>query len=438
MAPASVYGGSCASVAMAALKARQVAQRVAPVLAAVRAKTALANYGLRLSIDGVSEAEEGDPRKDPLSRPVAPGMPRTWRQHYTELLARLWVERWTVSNAILFRKDREFTVPPMLLPVEQVSWELFLGREVLVYNLPQTYHSGQFAELFPELIARLKTNRRLQLNPAQGEHWHVWRAVGLQDTTLDLPELLCVFFEAAQWENMARGESLLSEACRSPLLMHLLGYEITGGSNAGLNFNHAKPEDVEAIKNLRIPTSSRDKMSEHARNFDYDHKWIYPPKELFDGDRWQGVRQRLADWAGPVGTALFLDQANTTTMPVLMRLAHAEMEQERSQIKDPAERFLGAALPQQASLRIHWGHRCFLDARIWAEMLRVGLAAGPISPQTYNEETGHDDDREMQRKTADLNRRPARLPLFDAAHGDQPGVVADSGGRPPGTPDPTE
>jgi hypothetical protein len=64
-------------------------------------------------------------------------------------------------------------------------------------------------------------------------------------------------------------------------------------------------------------------------------------------------------------------------------------------------------------------------------MLRTGLAGGPLSQETYCEETGHDVVLERARKATEATLDKKILePAFDAAHG-----TPERAGRKLGSPD---
>ena len=116
-----------------------------------------------------------------------------------------------------------------------------------------------------------------------------------------------------------------------------------------------------------------------------------------------------------------------------MSMFKAEIEDDRALIFPWLAEIIGEAW-DLAGVKVTANSKCFQDARVWSEMLKFGIQQGPISLQTFNEETGRDDEEETRRKKAELGQKDTRLPLFDAAHGKRP--AAETGGRPVGTADP--
>lgn len=410
-----------------------------------RLRVSLANYGLRLRLEasGSRSGRAGATGATALLDEPVPvatlGVAPTWRQYLARFIRQVWRERWTLSNAVMFAGTGEnggVKVPPITLAPEFCTYQRALGMESLIYTSPRVTEVSLLRQL-EQLPERLRKSR-ITVSPDDGEIAVVWRALDENTASFDLPEMRQVFLEASEAEAMSVGEHLIAGGCRTPTHLHLLGYEIKSGPLAGMNHNHARKERTSKLVAERTDPANLNKLRESVRNFDYKDQWVYPPSDLFDVRRWDAVRLRLAEWAGPLGVALLLSARNQATAPSLMRLLQAEMEAERQALKDLLEPFLQAATGVR--VRIHWGLRCFQDARVWSELLKNGLSAGPIGQQTYNEECGRDDDFELERKQTERKQVKDRLPLFDAAHGDLPAAGSRKpgkpNGRPPGTQDP--
>ncbi|MHB9007638.1 MAG: hypothetical protein ACYDC1_11970 [Limisphaerales bacterium] len=380
---------------------------------------AFANFGLRFK--GVTEGRPA--RAGRTAGGVAkPDPGRELRQ----FIRQAWFEFFTTDNLVAAWASFTRQVP-MVLPPEKCEFVDALGQQSLKYRPEVNVATVTDAAL----KARLATGM-LEIGAVPKEGFRVVRRTGLAGSGFVAPRLFRVFGESTEWENLAYGEKGLSRFCRSALRQHVVGYEIKSGPLAGQPIHHLKPSYAKSIQAKLNTPGARDFTS----NFDHTIKFVYPEAAHWDKRRWEALYDRLAWWAGPLGM-LLQGTRNQTNLPVLMRALQVEIQDLRENLMRP---FIEDVAMQSfgVDVRVTWSTQCFQDTRIWAEMLKFGVQSGPVSPQTFNEETGRDDEMELERKTEAHGQASIRMPVFDAAHGTEPARASKTktSGRPAGTADP--
>jgi hypothetical protein len=336
----------------------------------------------------------------------------------------VWRDRYVFNNVVAMWVDGDTTVP-LLLPPYRCEYSDPLGREMLRYE--PGWKSFELTLLKDSGLAdRVRRGGgKITLDPALGEQFKVlkWQRVGLG---FGRPSLITETRALNQCESMEVGDSGLAFWCRTPVRHHLIGHEIRTGQFAGQPRHFMRRERAEAVK---AELNGRTGPVEMATNFDHKIAFEYPEPNLFDTRKWLSIRDRLAWWAGSIG--LIMAGAPLMSVSSLMRIFQQEVTQDRMRVEPFIEATLSATAPGPVVVRS--SNQCFQDSRVWSELLKYGVQQGPISLQTFLEETGRDDTTEVERKKAETKQREVRMPLYSGAHGKVP--MAD-GGRPTGVPDP--
>lgn len=246
------------------------------------------------------------------------------------------------------------------------------------------------------------------------------------------PRLKALFTVLDTVRSLEIGESVLAHGGRHVLKQHKLGYEPTGSST--VSQTHAKKGDITAV---RTAVEGKSGLQEMVENFDHKVEFATIDPKFFTEEKWRGVRQAIADWGGPLAQMFLAGTTDGREAPMMAELLLAEAHAERSRMAGALAPVLGQFAP--VPVRFAWSDACFVDFRLRFETLLKGVQAGAVSLPTLHEALGLDTARERERMKAMHEEKGVWRPVFDAAHGDDPGGAGGAGGgggRPVGAPDP--
>jgi hypothetical protein len=339
-----------------------------------------------------------------------------WARRYVE---DLWRDRLIYDNAITLWTDQ---IKPTTLPIERCEYTDALGIERLKFYSP--WRVQDFGE--NGTLAKRFATGTVEIEPSAGEHYRVLKTARV-GAGLGRPSLYTVFRCLSEAESLEVGESLLAFCTRTVIRQHQLGHEIKAGPKAGQGIWFINKTREDAIKKF---FQGRVGFAEAASNFDHKILYVTPDPKLFVGAKWETVLNRLVWWGGPIGFMLLNRGINPFLMPLLRQQALTE----RSRIAQHVEQVFRDKFGVE-DLTLQWSNRCFADPRVGADLLKTGLASGPISQTSFVEEACLDPDEEKERKRKEAAEDPKlHLPIYDKDHGQKP--AQNLTGRPPGTPDP--
>jgi hypothetical protein len=345
----------------------------------------------------------------------------------TNFIHDVWREWFTLDNVVAFWWDEagyRAANPVRTLPPERCDYSDAMGIETLKFQ--HGLSTAQVAMLPENLKTRYRSSI-ITLNEEHGEHFRVMK----RERTgygFGMPRMRGIFRALAQYESMEVGENLVALASRLVVRRHKIGHEIRTGPRAGLATHFYKKPTAAAIKKFY---EGRVGLVDVVTNFDQTQKleWIDPV--IYDSKKWDTVTQRILKWGGPVAVMLHA----TGVTPFLMPLWKTEALAERETVARFVEGIINNVFAPPEPVRLHWGNRCFSESRVAMDLLKFGVTQGAVSLRTFNEEAGQDHEEELERKQEELQHRDVLVPLWDAAHGSDPGK---DGGRPPGASDPVE
>lgn len=351
---------------------------------------------------------------------------KRWLLHY---IGRLWESRLVYSGAITFwRMENDLLVPPFTLRLEQCEYSDAMGLEKLKFtpnwsvgDLDVKDRKGAVL-LDPQAKRRYSTT--FDVDEAAGEFFSVLKEGDIGDG-LDWPEMHRAFRMLNEVESLDVGHSLLAFLSRSPIRQHQVGHEIKNGQHAGSPKHFLKEPLKRAIMQF---FKGKVGFMEVVTNFDQKILYVYPDPKLMDPKKFESVINRLMWFAGPVGFMMLARGVAPYLLPML--------KQQAIEIRKLVAAHIEHVLSEAWKLEVEvvWSNRCFSDPRIALELMKVGLAAGPISQTSFVEEAGLEPVEELERKKEELKDKTPRLPLYDKDHGQQPGAAP---GRKPGSPSPT-
>ena len=318
---------------------------------------------------------------------------------------------------------------PITLRPERCHFNNFMGLAKLRYEFALT--SEQVNDLVdPVLRARYGNTAGLkEIDEKHGEFFRVLTQ-GLVGEGLGFPSMQVVFPALRQWQAMSAGDEMLGEECRVLIKQHRLGHEIRTGAHAGSPIHFIRKARVDDLA-----TNLKNKVGkiELPTNFDHEIVYTYLDGKFFDETRYDGMERRLLWWSSPIGQMI---GTKGGVAPFLLTILKSQVLEARRLVADHICEVIDTALRPPGGLKVEWSNDVFEDPRLVGELLRVGLAAGPVSQRTFREAAGLDDERERAYKAAEAKQPDEeKLPIFDASHGMRPGEVDKPSGKGKNKPD---
>lgn len=397
----------------------------------------LYNYGFHLA---VGPLPPGGGQKEQLAHDKKNAVVQAWyeanKAPVMKFLRDAWGEWFVQDNAIAVWAKK---CPPVIYPVEHVTYQDDFGIEQL------SFAHG----LSPEKIASLPgLTKETRKGLANGESLTLMKQGKL--ATNDLfqfetikrtrvgvglawPQVRTLFNSVCTWESLELADWQLADALRTVYEMHKIGHEIKNGPRAGFADHFLKTKRNAAIqKVIKTNKSVLATVKKLVVNFDHAIEYPRPDPKHFGPDRYEAPLERMMYWAMPIAQMLFAKQVNPWHGQFLKAKAHTE----RNYVGPFVETVLKNCLGAPEGTTCVWSDDIFIDPRLLLDTLKTGLAAGPLSQETFLEKTGHSPAKERGRKAGE-NELPEHMvkPAFDAAHGDQQDqrdAGSNGAGRPAG------
>ena len=372
------------------------------------------------------EVHPGIRAEDPADAERVDKWKRANRDEITRVVQDVWHSYILLRNTVaLWRKSGRV----IIRPPEGCSFKDEFGVEVLSFKHGMNNQAiDDLPGLSKEERNRLKASTTLKLDHDNPTFF--FRV--LKDEPLGMgfgwPDLTTLFHACSLNESLLVGDRQLAEACRTVYEQHVLGHEIRSGLHAGSPAHFMK--DVRAAAVTKQIKGKKGHV-QIATNFDHVIKIGSgrPEANQFDTARYRQVAEQMATWGMPYGQMWTGGQINPFLMTLARTLAHGDRERMRPFLTD----VLSEALHAPASLALQWDDACFWDSRLLLDLLKTGLAAGPVSQESFLRCTGFvaTDERQAKGRDAALPKELV-LPVFDPAHGKRPG---DPAGKPAGKAD---
>jgi hypothetical protein len=327
-------------------------------------------------------------------------------------------ERQVTRNAVAVWQPQGRVI---LRPAETCVYEDEFGNETLTITTNLTVEKINALKISEKAKEELRKNpKKLKLTKDSA----VFKFSVLKDEAVGQgfgwPDLAVLFHYCALEESLVVGDRQLADACRSVYEQHLLGHEIKSGQWAGSPAHFANKSRREGtIKEVK--SNKGHKIL--ATNFDHEIKIGAgrPLPNQYDALRYKAVAEHFAIWGAP-----YAQMWAGVVNPFLMSLARMEAQPERQQLQPFLAELVRNGLRCPVDVVIQFSDACFLDSRLLLDVLKTGLAGGPMSQGTFLDQTGFQQAQELARKgfEAGLDESLTK-PAYDAAHGPE---------KPPGKP----
>ena len=393
----------------------------------------LYNYGFKL---GAAPLPEGADKAAKATWAKKNAAIEKWQEKnklaVTKFVRDAWQEWFVQDNAVaVWMKD----MPPIIYPVEHLTYQDDFGIEALSFAHGLARATIDALPGVPLEVRRSLASTKDITLQKQGQR--VTNNLFFFETVkrtrvgvgLAWPQLRTLFNTVGMWEGMELADWQLGDALRTVYELHKIGHEIKNGARAGMPDHFLKQKRARAVDH--IIKNNKNTMAAIKRlvvNFDHEISDPRPDPKHFSGERYGGALDRLMYWAMPIAQMLFAKQVNPWHGPFLKAKAHTE----RGYVGPFIEAVLRSAMGAPEGTTCLWDDDLFVDSRVMLDTLKTGLASGPLSQTTFLEKTGHNPDKERDRKDAE-NDLPdhVKKPAFDAAHGDH---QRDAGPREAGHP----
>lgn len=329
-----------------------------------------------------------------------------------------WTDWLLMDNVVaIWRKDPAVYGVPLAYPPEEAEYKDSFGVERL--ELQNIIDSKEQKELLPltglapeEL--RSPTIKLTKENKTPWDKRYGFDVVKRERIGVGFgwPGMAVLYQTCSQQEGIEVGDAILGNLCRNVIEQHQVGHDIKSGTHAGSPAHFLKPLKAKAIeKNLKGKIGH----IRLATNFDHKIVYVVPPADGFEARRYDGVFRRLEAWAMPLAQMIF---SKGGLNPYLLQIFQHQAGKEREIMAPHLNVVLRAALGMPKDVRVQWSDQCFQDNKIAADMIKYGLASGPVSQQTWLERNGfsHQTERERKAEEAKLGEEQTH-PIYDAHHG---------------------
>lgn len=320
-------------------------------------------------------------------------------------------ERLTTRNVVAVWQP---TGRVIVKPPEQCVYKDDFGNEQLTIKLNLTAEKIDAMKITKALKDRLKAKpKEVTLTKDDTE---LFRFNVLKDENVGLgfgwPDLVTLFHFCAIEESLAVGDRQLADAARTVYEQHLLGHSIDGGPHAGSPAHFAnEPRRKGVLKEVKGTKGHKVLIT------NFDHKIVLgagrPDAKQYDALRYKATAEKMAVWGAP-----YAQMWSGVVNPFLMSLARQDAAAERTALQPYLMNIVREGMRCPVDIVVQFSDACFLDSRLLLDVLKTGLAGGPISQGTFLQQTGFSQPEELGKKTfeAGLDESLTK-PAYDAAHG---------------------
>jgi hypothetical protein len=338
---------------------------------------------------------------------------------------------YTVCNSIIgaWKADGADTMPTVqIVDCEGVKYENDFGEETLrICYKARAMSEAQKEKLGERYWKAVSQGSEIVWGEEAGEDFTVLTGAKLGNG-LGRPSLWSVFEDLAVHGLLVKGDYNAAWTTKDVIRQFKKGHDIKAGNMAGMPVHFLKASERDAIHK-----AVADKVGafDIVTNFDIDVEYPAFDFDFFKQDKYAGVRQRLLEWAGPVGTMYLGERSQDAD--TIIALLRAECAAARADLT----RFAG-------QLKAKPGFEAFKDAKIEWNFLTMaslqqivsfvtaatGFAA--MSTITAREMLGLDEERENKRMDAQLKNPGHYMPIFEPHQAmlTSPAPTPE-GGRPP-------
>jgi hypothetical protein len=324
--------------------------------------------------------------------------------------------------------DGEALPVVQVVDCEGVKYENDFGEETLrICYKSRPMSAEQKEKLGGRYVKALMKGEEIVWGEEAGEDFTVLTGAKLGNG-LGRPSLWAVFEDLALHGLLVKGDYNAAWTVKDVIRQFKKGHDIKAGNMAGMPVHFLKASERDAIHK-----AVADKVGafDIVTNFDIDVEYPAFDFGFFKQEKYAGVRQRLLEWAGPVGTMYLGERSqDPETIMALLRAecfaARADLARFAGQLRDkPGFAALRGAKPEWNFLTM-----ASLQETISFVNAATGLAA--MSTITAREVLGLEEERENARMDEQLKKPQHYRPIFEPHQAmlTNPAPTPE-GGRPP-------
>lgn len=390
-------------------RSRRLAESKGFIEWVLRAKKLLFQDGFR--IEGVTNPED--------------------QTHLARAVRDMWTEYLIQTNVVSIWRAPDEKIPLIqVADCEGVKYEDDLGEETLrICYEARTLSDEQKQKLGERYVKALGQGEHIIWGEGAGEGFKVLKFAKM-GAGLGKPSLYSIFEEIAIHGLLTIGDWNASWVSKDVLRQFKKGHQITQGNMAGLPVHFLKTTERD-----QIHKAMKDKQgaTDIVTNFDLDVEYPAFDFDFFKEEKYQSVRQRLMDWAGPVGL-IYLGGAHRDPTTDL-ELLRVEMDHARADIsRHFAEIVATEQFAAVKDAKLVWNQFTMLGWDWIQKYVTMALGNGLMPPQMARKLFGINEEEANKLMKAARENPENYTPIFEQKQGlVQPATPPDpqTGGRPP-------
>lgn len=229
-------------------------------------------------------------------------------------------------------RSKEVLIPGLrnltALDSTEVDWDNSLGRNILKISVPSTIvekiqkvFGATAKKVDPTLLAAfvrdegipekfvtavIEGDGMVELKEEEGDYWLI-KTRNRKYHGLAIPSMYNIFLSLETRKMLTEGDFAAADMMKHFIQHVTIGESIDSGALAGQRTNWAKKGDTE---NLFKAIAGVNKASRMVTNHTVKFNFIFPPKDMFDGTKFEKSEKNIYNWGG-VNVILYTGEGGT-------------------------------------------------------------------------------------------------------------------------------
>lgn len=358
---------------------------------------------------------------------------RTWMREcgfdFAKLARDIFLERVLCDNAVLFWTRPDPTVLPSItvLDCEDVELCNAFGKNYLKITHKVVPLTQEEKNILGQRYAEALGGKPILVQNGELDEYFRYLTAEKNGGGLRLARLYQIFQDLSLRDMLKMGDWNAGWLLKNIIRLVRRGHDIKNGALAGQDIHFLKTKEAKKIKKgLATNVGAFDMVT----NFDLTISYSYMDAKYLDTAKYEGVKARLASWAGPVAKIMegkqVADADAMKMFEVQCCALRAEVGLLLNRLFNSGE-FLGEVKPP-APIQVTWSANTFVNFKFLLEKVRLAQAGGASSTQTAREDLGYDHERESARLKKEHEDPESVTPAFEQKQG--MAGNSNKGGRP--------
>lgn len=355
------------------------------------------------------------------------------REGLARVVRDIWQEYLVQDSAPAIWKEAGEGLPVVqIVDCEGVTYENDFGEETLGIKYDaRPVSEAQKAKLGSRYADALSKGEVIVWGAEAGEDFAVLTNAKL-GMGLGRPRLFSIFEDLAVHGLLVKGDWNAAWTAKDVIRQFSVGHEIKSGNMQGLPVHFLKASMRDAIhKSVKDKSGAFDIVT----NFDVELKYPAFDFDFFKEEKFKAVRQRLLEWAGPVGT-FYLD-IQSRDDEALLTILNAEMRAARADVARLFQKIIakeGFGSVKAAALK--WDSLTLASLQRKISLINTMANNGVMSKKTARsllelDDKAEGDNLDLEHKTPE-RYAPAFQPFQgQGASSSETTPPTPEGGRPP-------